>query len=178
LKRIFVFFLLTSVCYSQHHTFSFGPVQQQQNYQNQGYPYYPRQPQSIPYGGGVPAGGGGNGGGIPIGAIIGLVGALANSAFASKKQQNIQPVNRYYNNQNLDVGTAAGSENLSELNIPTFKESKIKDFPSGVLLSTGDIKSPFSSYVINMSKYDLQPGHIVTDPVTRKNFKIPFFVRD
>jgi hypothetical protein len=47
--------------------------------------------------------------------------------------------------------------------------------PNGIVLPDGNVKSPFSDYTVDVMKTPVNPGHIVTDPQVRKNFRIPGF---
>lgn len=110
MKKAFILLLAAaSVSYSQN-TFSYGSVPVQQSYPVQeGYPMQgsypvqrmPMQGGGMPMGGGIPVGGAA--GGIPIAGIIGLVGALFQTAYmmsADKKRQQQQDP--------FDINTAAG----------------------------------------------------------------------
>jgi len=120
IRLIAILLCFATCCYSQS-TFSFGMAPQQQQYpvQRGGYPMpmqsgypMPMQRGGYPAQGGFPAGipMGGSGGGIPIGAIIGLVGGLFQAAAAHSDQKK----NTAYQQQNhynpYDVDTAAGGE--------------------------------------------------------------------
>lgn len=178
-----------------------------------------------PMGGGIPMGGGG--GGVPIGAIIGLVGMLAQTAIAADqqkkmRQQQAQQAYAYNQNENefFDLNTASGVEipvsnrSASQAQpvrqasvVPSYQSADgsvykkvseqvtpegvrtvyasgpfdkvIGGIPNGIVLPNGNIKSPYSDYTVDiMENAALKPGHILTDPNCKKNFRIPYMESD
>jgi hypothetical protein len=53
-------------------------------------------------------------------------------------------------------------------------DKTVNGIPNGIVQVDGNIKSPYSDFIIDIMKYPgVQPGHIITDPNTKKNFRIP-----
>jgi hypothetical protein len=243
LKKILIALIITSqISYSQS-TFSYGLNPQQQQYYpvQGGYPV--RQvPMNtgMPMGGmpmgGVPMGGGG-GGGIPIGSIIGLVGALASAAIAADTAKKVNQQQAAYRNNPLDIPTASGGSysprNIVDINTGKLVNENTKEtfgrmnprnatgqtvynnsyqdrdgsiyhkvreeatpqgtrtvyasgpfdkveggIPNGIVLPDGNVRSPFSDYIVDVMKTPVKPGHVVTDPKTSRNFRIPGYNYD
>jgi hypothetical protein len=251
LKKLFLSLLIVShISYSQS-TFSYGLGPQQQQYYpvQRGYPVQGGYPvRQVPMGtgipmggvpvGGIPMGGGGGGGGIPIGSIIGLVGALASAAIAADAAKKVKQQQVAYRNNPLDIPTASGgnysprnivdinsgrlvNENTKETfgrmnprnvtgqtvyNNSSYQEKdgsvyhKVKEevtpqgsrtvyasgpfdkveggIPNGIVLPDGNVKSPFSDYIVDVMKTPVKPGHVVADPKTSRNFRVPGYNYD
>ena len=276
IRLVAILLCFATCCYSQS-TFSYGMVPQQQQYpmQRGGYPMpaqsgypVPMQRGGYPAQGGFPAGipMGGAAGGIPIGAIIGLVGGLFQAATAANNDQKRTASNQQQSHYNpYDVDTAAGGEaypaqpvavsnrrapdeeqaprparrNIANKESQMYSEyfddqasqeeqsetqsqdatdntegysseaykpehneqnvyhkvgeqytgqgvrtyyasgpfDKVVDgVPNGIVLSNGNIRSPFSDYTIDpMQNRDSIEGKVMTDPKSGKQFRVPGF---
>lgn len=165
MKLLFFVFVsaATSLCNGQS-TFSFSTGPRQQQYVPQQYPVRPGMPYSngypYPMQGGYPMQGvpqNSGGGGIPIGAIIGLVGGLVNSAVANnavQRQQralqqdregsiiDINSGNRVAANGNLaNINTGAGNDSYVNQNGDIYK--KINEYKTESGTKTVYASGPF-----------------------------------
>ena len=72
---------------------------------------------------------------------------------------------------------------VSEQNTPTGTKTvyasgpfdkEVGGIPNGIVLSNGNVKSPFSDFIVDVMKYPgVVSGHVITDPNVKKNFRIP-----
>jgi hypothetical protein len=53
-------------------------------------------------------------------------------------------------------------------------DKEVGGIPNGIVLPDGNVKSPFSEFIVDVMKYpEVVSGHIITDPNVKKNFRIP-----
>ncbi len=53
-------------------------------------------------------------------------------------------------------------------------DKEVGGIPNGIVLPDGNVKSPFSEFIVDVMKYpEVVSGHVITDPNVKKNFRIP-----
>jgi hypothetical protein len=53
-------------------------------------------------------------------------------------------------------------------------DKEVEGIPNGIVLPNGNVKSPFSDFIVDVMKYPgVVSGHIITDPNVKKIFRIP-----